>query len=218
MENMKPLRIQLYTMLPVWVPIEDNSNNMVLGKLQRIAHLMSVARPDHWHDVIRPEAGYANLVENLSDFDAPTEEQSEVVCSFLAEDEMESHALDIAGKNLNSTRTMAISHSGLQEDAREILAETIEYLQERDVEVVLYTPPYYEAYTTHFLADGSDIVAGMNQAIDQLQQDYDVQYYDFSADPDIHTELELFYNSDHVNECGGKVFTGRLLTAMQEGK
>lgn len=103
----------------------------------------------------------------------------------------------------------------MEEDTLERLAKTIEYLQKRDVQVVLYTPPYYEAYTAHFMGQGSDIVEHMHQSVAQLQETYQVEYYDFSSDPNLITTSDLFFNSDHVNECGGRAFSERLGKAMQ---
>lgn len=217
MANMKTLRIQLYTMLPVWMPIKGDGNNLVLGKLDRISQLLSVVRSDHWQNIISPETGLANLFDESAELDRVSVEPTQETCTYLTEGEMENHAQEIAGKNVNSTRRMASLHPGLEEDSLEILAKTIEYLQKRDIEVVLYTPPYYEAYTTHFMERGSDIAEHMHQAVAQLQEKYHVEYYDFSAEPDMISIPELFFNSDHVNECGGKAFSARLGQAMQAG-
>jgi hypothetical protein len=141
-------------MLPVWIPIKGDGNNLVLGKLDRISQLLSVVRSDHWQKIISPEAGLANLFDDSADLDTVIVEPTQESCTYLSEDEMENHAQEIAGKNVNSTLRMASLHPGLEEDSLEILAKTIEYLQERDIEVVLYTPPYYEAYTTHFMERG----------------------------------------------------------------
>jgi hypothetical protein len=50
--------------------------------------------------------------------------------------------------------------------------------------------------------------------IDRLRQTYQVEYYDFSHDAEIMSQPELFYNSDHLGECGKKVFSAKLLKAM----
>ena len=43
--------------------------------------------------------------------------------TFLTKNEMESHAREIAGKNVNFTRKMTDLHPGLEEDTLEILAK-----------------------------------------------------------------------------------------------
>src|SRR6185503_12065754 len=99
---------------------------------------------------------------------------------------------------------MAKIHPGLPDDALEALAQTIEHFQTNGVRVILFTPPYYEAYTAHFSNQAADTIDQMRQAVSLLQEKYHVEYFDFSNDPDIITHPELFLNSDHVNNCGRK--------------
>ena len=58
-------------------------------------------------------------------------------------------------------------------------------------------------------------IRGKNERVNKLQQTYHVEYYDFSNDADIKDQPELFYNSDHLGECGHKVFTAKLLEAIK---
>lgn len=213
--NTQILRIELYAMLPIWKAVEGDGGNLVLGKLHRVTRLMSVARPDHWHDVIYSEVDFSTLFSNSPEFDAVSVETSKS-CPHLTPVEQERHAQEIAGKNVASSRAMANTRQGLSEDAFEALADTVEHLQGKGVRVILYTPPYYEAYTTHFVDQGSDIIVQMHQAVRRLQEEYQVEYYDFSKDPNLTTQYELFVNSDHLNDCGAKAFSERLLQAMLE--
>jgi hypothetical protein len=64
------------------------------------------------------------------------------------------------------------------------------------------------------MEQGSHIYDEMRLKVDKLQQTYQVEYYDFSDDPEITSHPELFYNSDHLGECGHKVFSAKLLEAM----
>jgi hypothetical protein len=214
LDNMKILRIELYTMLPIWRPIAKDGGNVVLGKLHEISRLMNVARPDHWHDIIYSETGFNTLFDDVPEFDVASAEAHQEHCPHLTLNELESHAQEVAGKNVISSREMANLHQGLEEDAFEALAETIERLQRKGIKVILYTPPYYEAYTAHFTDQGSDIIEHMQQAVKRLQEKYQIDYYDFSTDRDLITRSDLFVNSDHVNDCGRKAFSERLLRAM----
>jgi hypothetical protein len=47
-----------------------------------------------------------------------------------------------------------------------------------------------------------------------LQQAFGVEYYDFSHDPELTSHPELFYNSDHLNECGYQAMSAKLLEQM----
>jgi hypothetical protein len=115
---------------------------------------------------------------------------------------------------VTSSKQMAALHPGLKQDAFNALARTIEHLQSKGIQVVLFTPTYYEKYTEYFEEDESGMIEDMRVMVNKLQQTYDVEYYDFSNDPGIKNQPELFYNSDHLSDCGHKVFTAELLEAM----
>jgi hypothetical protein len=109
---------------------------------------------------------------------------------------------------------MANAHPGLLQDASDALARTIERFHSRDIRVILFTPTYHQKYNMVFAERGSEIIDDMRRTIDKLQRSYRVEYYDFSSDPEIMIYPELFYNSDHLGECGTKVFTEKLLDVM----
>ena len=214
LDNLKTVRIELYAALPVWKPVNGDEGNLVLGKLHKVSRLMSVVRPDHWHDIFLNERGFSVLFDSPTELNIVSQEQSNP-CPYLTPEKQESHAREIAGKNVVSSRAMAASHPGLAEDTFEALGKTIERLRAKGIEVILYTPPYYEAYTSHFMAQGSDITDQMHKVIRSLQEKYQVNYYDFSDDPNLITHPEFFINSDHLNNCGRKVFSEHLLKTLE---
>jgi hypothetical protein len=109
---------------------------------------------------------------------------------------------------------MAAAHPGLGDGASVALARTIERFRSRGIRVILFTPTYDQKYNMFFAEQGSDILADMQQRIYSLQQSHQVEYYDFSGDSEISVHPELFYNSDHLSDCGRKIFTEKLLDAM----
>jgi hypothetical protein len=111
---------------------------------------------------------------------------------------------------------MANAHPGLEQDSYAALARTIEQLQARGVRVVLYTPPYYDRYSTYFTEQGSNILDRMKLEVERLQETYGVEYYDFSRDPKLISQPEFFYNSDHLSDCGRRVFSGELLEELTD--
>jgi hypothetical protein len=54
----------------------------------------------------------------------------------------------------------------------------------------------------------------MRQSVYHLQQIHQVAYYDFSSDSEVTTYPELFYNSDHLSDCGTRVLTEKLRDVM----
>ena len=151
---------------------------------------------------------------NLLPFDGVVTTSAWGTCSHYTAEQLESHAEDIATRNVISSSQMAAVHQGLGQDAFDALARTIDRLQSKGIRVVLFTPTYHERYNTHFMEQGSDIYEDMKLRMDVLQQTYQVEYYNFSDDPEITIHPELFYNSDHLGECGHKVFTAKLLEAL----
>jgi hypothetical protein len=174
---------------------------------------MSVARPDHWRSILyeRPAPAPA---EEVSAPEAEGSLADQAQCEHLTRKEMEAHAENIAGLNATATKAMAQAHPGLQADTTATLARLIERLQANDVRVILYTPPYYDSYTRHFSEQVPGTIEAKNAAVKYLQAQYQIEYFDFSNDPAIINRPELFFNSDHVNNCGRKAFTEHLLQAM----
>lgn len=216
-ESLRSRRVGFYSMVPVWSPIEGDLANFLMGKLDAYTHVMSVVRSDSWQGV------WLALLPNTPPTDPFPYDGLHTTsmwgdCFHYTAEQLDTHALEIAGRNVSSSIQMANAHPGLEQDSMEALARTIEHLQSRGVRVILYTPPYYEKYTTYFEDGGSTLLEGMKSAVSDLQKTYGVKYYDFSHDPELATYPELFYNSDHLSECGSRVFSARLLEQMDENK
>jgi hypothetical protein len=219
LDNMRDLRVELYATLPIWLPAKGDGHNFLVGKLQAYSQLMKVVQSGNWYNVIHRIFESAPP-EDLSQSDPQYTGVRTLTpwgeCAHFTVEELNAHGDEIAGKNVTSSRAMAKAHPRLPDDALEALAQTIEHFQAKGVRVILFTPPYYEAYTAHFSDQAADMIDQMRQAASLLQEKYHVEYFDFSNDPDIIRRPELFFNSDHVNNCGRKAFTEHLLRAMSE--
>jgi hypothetical protein len=213
-ESLKTRRIEFYSLLPVRSPITGDTQNFLLGKANAYTHIMSVARSDHWKGVWQ-RSFYGSSLEQFP-YDGVQTSSKWGECAHYTADQLDMHALEITGRNVSSSLEMAVAHPGLEQDAFEALARTIERLQSRGVRVVLFTPTYHEKFNYYFGQDGSTLIASMKRSVVQLQQRYGVEYYDLSHDPDVTIHIELFYNSDHLSECGQKVFSEKLLEKMGE--
>ena len=55
----------------------------------------------------------------------------------------------------------------------------------------------------------------MNKVMDQLQRNYNVEYYNFSNDSTFTLNNKYFYNSDHLNKEGAKNFSAKLLKEIK---
>jgi len=208
-------RVRYYSKIPIWSPIQGDLPNFVMGRLDAYTHIMSVVRSDSWQGVWTELANEAPSLE-LDAYDGITTSSTWGTCSHYTEEQLENHAWDIAMKNVTSSSQMATVHQGLERDAFDALARTIELLQSKGIRVVLFTPTYYEKYTEYFTESGSTMVEDMRNKLEELQRTHQLEYYDFSNDPEIKGQPELFYNSDHLGECGHRVFSAKLLEAMND--
>ena len=213
-EPFRTRRVRFYSMVPTWSPIQGDLPNFLLGKLEHYSHIMSVVRSDHWRGVWKGLANGSSTPDPFA-YDGVRTDSVWGSCFHYTEEQLEGHAKEIAERSVSSSTQMANAHPGLVQDASEALARTIEWLHTRDIQVVLFTPTYHQKYNMVFAEQGSEIVEDMRRTINKVQQNYPVEYYDFSEDPEITIYPELFYNSDHLSECGTKVFTKKLLDVMR---
>lgn len=214
-EPFRTRRIQFYSMIPSWSPIRGDTYNFVLGRLESNTRVMSVVRSDSWKGVWSELANDASL-ENPFPFDGVYSTSAWETCFHYTAEQLEIHAREIANRNVTSSNQMAAIHQGLGQDAFNGLARTIELLQSKGIRIVLFTPTYYEKYTEYFIDTDSYMIGDMQDKVEKLRQTYQVEYYDFSNDPEIRTQPELFYNSDHLSDCGQKIFSAKLLKAMND--
>ena len=213
-EPFRTRRVGFYSMVPTWSPIQGDLPNFLMGKLAAYSHVLSVVRSDNWQGVWK---GMANDVPAADPFpyDGVRTDSVWGSCFHYTDEQLETHAKEIAERNVTSSIRMANAHPGLIQAAFDALARTIDRYHARDIQVILFTPTYHLKYNMVFTEQGSDIIKIMRQTIYKLQQNYHVKYYDYSSDPEIMNYPDLFYNSDHLNECGAKVFTEKLLDAMR---
>ena len=213
-EPFRTRRISFYSMVPVSSPIQGDLYNFWMGRSESYTHVMSVVRSDSWQGVW---TGLGKDVPSANPFpyDGVRTVSAWGNCSHYTSEQLELHAQEIARRNVTSSSQMAAVHRGLEQDAFDALARTVERLQSRAIRVILFTPSYYAKYNEYFMASGSSMVEDMKLAIGRLQQTYQVEYYDFSDDPELTSQPELFYNSDHLGECGHRVFSTKMLEAMR---
>jgi hypothetical protein len=212
-EPFRTRRVRFYSMVPTWSPIQGDMSIFLLGKLDAITHFMSVVRSDNWKGVWTGLAIDAPEVDSFP-YDGVRTDSIWGDCSHYTEEQLEIHADEIARRNVSSSRQMADAHPGLVQDASDALARTIEQFQTKGIRVILFTPTYSQRYNVIFADQGSDIIENMRRNVYSLQQSYHVEYYDFSGDPELMAYPDLFYNSDHLSNCGTREFTQKLLDVM----
>ena len=215
------LRVNLYAMLPTWTPIQGDAKNLILGKMQKAFHLMDVVRPDNWHGVVyNAFASSDSFVSSDSDKSQTVNNHPESLvitknqCGHLTASDLDKMAYRRVHRQVMSALEEGNAHQNLPDDAFLALAKTIEALQTHNIRVILFTPPYSQAYNVYFQEQAPKMINTMYQSLALLQKKYHVEYYDFSNSLELVSRHEFFENSDHLNSCGNKAFSERLLKAM----
>jgi hypothetical protein len=151
----------------------------LIGKLDAMTHVMSVIRSDSWRGVWAGLASDAPAADPFP-YDGVRTDSAWGECNHYTEEQLEAHAPRVAGTNVSSSRQMAKVHPGLVQNASEALARTIKRLHSSGIQVILFTPPYYQKYNPLFAVQGSDIIDGMRSNVLKLQRSYHVEYFDLS--------------------------------------
>ncbi len=210
------IRQEMYSILPASAPLPGDLDNFMLGKFRSVFPFDYLIRADHWKNVfrgllVRPD-GPQQADRIRRETDGQTVSTRFAECTLLRDEELaEAAEIDVATYQ-GRMSTMAAGNTHLQRDTYRTAVELIRLLQERDIRVVFYTPPYYESYVE--LSDPA-MIEEMKQIMSGLQQEYGVEYYDLSADEELISDSRLFLNSDHLNLCGARVFSTRLNELME---
>ncbi len=115
-EPYRTRRIRYYSMVPVWSPIQGDMSDYALGKLESLTHVMSEVRSDNWFGV------WVNLADNVqsantAEYDGVLTESAWGLCPHYTAEQLETHALRTAARNLSDSARMANVHPQLERDA-----------------------------------------------------------------------------------------------------
>lgn len=87
------------------------------------------------------------------------------------------------------------------------LYEMIDLCKELQATPVLITTPYLSEYTAPVLENDPDFYDDFYGIIDQVQEETGVQYIDYAFDERFSDRYDLFFNTDHLNRKGARMFT-----------
>ena len=199
----------MYAAIPSWSFIDGEFKHFVLGKMNLIFPYNVLVREDHWNNVFR---AIFNRDLRTANFERGKDGQKlrkgYVTCEYHELEELVAKAKDIGvPRHLARQRESLAYNKNLTIDTYQTAVDIIQYLQAREVRVVFYTPPYFETYTELYDADTVQL---MKDYMAQLQQDYQIEYYDFSTDPQFVQNYRLFMDHHHLNLCGARLFSSKL--------
>jgi hypothetical protein len=205
------VRREMYAAVPSSRMLSGDLKSWVVGKLHPYLQLDLVARSDHWEGVagaLLPGDRRPRLQH------APRDEYGQYVrpaylrCVAPPTAALGALATERVRKVLG-TNGAADRHTGARAVAA--LRDVLRTMAARGVQVVLYTPPYTQAYTRAFPPAVRDETTATAR---RLARQFGAQYLDLSMDPRFTTRTELFTNTDHLNRCGAEEFSVALRTSL----
>lgn len=194
--NMNDARKSLYYAIPSFRLIDSHDiHNFVFGKY------LPFMQADH---------GWSLLKENLP-----------MNTNNWADNFMDSVQIIESGKRQaeihSRDRFIAESYNPeVIEKNKKYLIDIIEKVRkEKDhtITLIFFTPPYFEEYTKQFPKND---IEEMKAIMNELKMKYDVIYLDFSCDSIISNDNKFYFNADHMNAEGKRLFTLKLLYKLKE--
>ena len=210
-ESVRIRRIHTYIVIPYWWFIKGDFENFVIGKSHPIFPITSVARDDSWEGVFGAIfSGTQQEREQGGDIGSG--------CDGRELEYLVAHSRLRTHQHVQLTTEMAAKHPNLHLDTYETVVDTIQFLQQRDIRVIFFTPPYFETYTEFYQASDPETVTTMKDNMQTLQREYSIEYYDFSVDKEFISDHQLFSDSDHLNHCAARQFSEKLRLAIVDNE
>jgi hypothetical protein len=111
-------------------------------------------------------------------------------------------------------RRMEDGHPGLESDTYRELLELTREFEQKNVDVVFFTPPYLPVYNECF---DERMQRLMRDNIASITRTTHARYFDFSNSPDVNSHEGLFVDSDHLRDNGKLRFSHLLGRASGVG-
>lgn len=211
------IRVKLYAEYPATLPfIKGDASSFAYGMLHPLI------TNDHWKSVVLgPPKESIRLPEkpmkqvrriNINKIRAKVKSLKE---NPAADARLLKHAKARVLRYRSLFGRMIERHPGLQSDVFETAVSLIRRLQEKNVRVVLFTPPYYKTYNQRFNRNWKK---SMQRSMKALVNQTGVEYFDFSKDAEFESTPGLFKDSDHLNALGSKFFSLKLEERLRESR
>ena len=198
-------RIHTYATIPSWRYIDGDFSNFLVGKLHPIFPVTEIAREDAWEGV-----AYGIVGDDDNPIEQTIIEQANNHCADKGYEYIATHADLRAAQHIQYAAEMTTNHTDLPLDVYQAMVDIIQDLQQRDIRLIFFTPPYFSGYTEFYRENDPEAIGLMQQNMRSLQHEYKIEYYDFSSDQAFAPNYQMFIDSDHINPCGAKQFSTKL--------
>ena len=210
-----PRRRLYYAVTPSFdiLPGDLTSFNFIKGKL------LPITRKDHWRGVYmalqNPEI--IKKINKGTPKYLPPMLQSKRKQRIKSKEELSTMAIRQAFPYSQKKQIEMIkNHPDIHIDTFAALEGIIEFFQERDIRLILYTPPLYKTYAEIHKRKNSLVYNFMITAMKRLQKKYHIEYYDFSEANGMAEDNRFFFDCDHMNSNGTYVFSKTFRHVLEQ--
>jgi len=182
-------RAFMYNNIPSWKMVSHDYKNYILGKF------LPFIQSDHWR--IIAIKFFKKLHFKFMNINTPEEHFKDTV--------IEGHSKMIPLKEVEARvesqhqihkRALKNNDYYTKAHSLEVLKEIISMLKKDNIELILFTPPYYYKYTELY---NKEYIDEMKSEMKHIVDRYGVKYLDFSLDPEFIYNPNYFEDSDHIN-------------------
>ena len=212
-EAMKIRRVHAYAALPGWRFLPGDAFRFLVGKADPWLRLTEVVRADAWKGVLLAALGRrpAAVQTEAASLAAPSVGHR---CPARSAADLDRHAARRAAEIAATVGAMAAAQPDIRSAALQALEAMVTQARAREVEVLLFTPPYWRRYASELDRLEPALATGDADDLRRLAARLQVPYRDHAADPRFADDAAAFFDGDHLNPCGAARFT-RLLLAEQ---
>lgn len=188
-------RVRLHVATNSWQPLQGKLNFLLLGKLSPLV------RYDHW--VFLPKLLSNKQTKNIADTRLDSLESNGLWHFKYPVLKNEDQLAQLAEKNIKE-HSRLLNDTSQQVIFWQTLKEIKTYLYKQNIQLYIYTPPYYKAYLE--LLDQPLY----NQTIAEAKQftkENEITYSDFSKDSYLSPRWQFFDDASHLNQKGREIFS-----------
>ncbi|MGB0521855.1 MAG: hypothetical protein ACPGJS_02785 [Flammeovirgaceae bacterium] len=194
--------------------IHGDLNSLFKGKLAPIA------RYDHW--VFLPKHVFLNqdeitpVIETVSIEHLGTDGNMRgEVAGFTDAEQLHEVAIEKLQNHLRYVAKTQALEAHIQEKTRTALIQLVELLKKRNIQLITYTPPFYESYLEHFPLQ---LHQSFQENLQILVRDHGLQHIDFSRSANFIHRPIYFQDGNHLSSDGARAFSKQFAAHLKANK
>ncbi len=184
-----------------WGLINEDFRNFVLGVLAPLA------RGDHWKGVIgNLFFGESEEVKAMHTIDKYGNIGAKRYDGITPEKIGKWASIHIA-----LVKEITSRYPDVGEEVLKTFRESVKFLKKfKNLRVVYFIPPIYKSYTEIIKRRQGKYIERAVKIMNEIAKEFDVEFYDHSFDQDFVNDPNLFFDENHLNEQGGKLFSEKF--------